>query len=79
MALAGLLTDMFTYGFDENYINTFQTKVDGMTVAQANDMIAKYFPKDKLQFVLVGKADEIRDAVKKYGKITEKEIKDEGF
>lgn len=78
-ALAGLLTDMFTYGFDENYINTFQTKVDGMTVAQANDIIAKYFPKDKLQFVLVGKADEIRDAVKKYGKITEKEIKDEGF
>ncbi len=78
-ALAGLLTDMFTYGFDENYINTFQTKVDGLTVTQANDIIAKYFPKDKLQFVLVGKADEIRDAVKKYGAITEKEIKDEGF
>jgi len=78
-ALAGLLTDMFTYGFDENFINTFQTKVDGLTVAQANDIIAKYFPKDKLQFVLVGKADEIRDAVKKYGAITEKEIKDEGF
>lgn len=77
--LAGLLTDMFTYGFDENYINTFQTKVDGMTVAQANDIIAKYFPKDKLQFVLVGKADEIRDGVKKYGPITEKEIKDDGF
>ncbi len=78
-ALAGLLTDMFTYGFDENYINTFQTKVDGMTVAQANDIIAKYFPKDKLQFVLIGKADEIRDQVKKYGAITEKEIKEEGF
>ncbi|GHB84748.1 M16 family metallopeptidase [Persicitalea jodogahamensis] len=78
-ALAGLLTDMFTYGFDENYINTFQTKVDGLTVAKAKDIIAKYFPKDKLQFVLVGKADEIRDSVKKYGTITEKEIKDEGF
>ena len=78
-ALAGLLTDMFTYGFDENYINTFQTKVDGMTVAQANDIIKKYFPKDKLQFVLIGKADEIRDAVKKYGAVMEKEIKDEGF
>jgi len=78
-ALAGLLSDMFTYDFDENYINTFQNKVDGMTVAQANDMIAKYFPKEKLQFVLVGKADEIRDGVKKYGAITEKEVKDEGF
>ena len=78
-ALAALLTDMFVYGFDENYIDTFQTKVDGLTVAQANEIVAKYFPKDKLQFVLVGKADEIRDAVKKYGAVTEKEIKDEGF
>ncbi len=78
-ALANLLTDMFVYGFDESFINTFQTKVDGLTVAQANDMIKKYFPKENLQFVLVGKADEIRDQIKKYGRITEKEIKNEGF
>lgn len=78
-ALASLLTDMFVYGFDENFINTFQTKVDGLTVAQANEMIKKYFPKENLQFVLIGKADEIRDQVKKYGTIREKEIKNEGF
>ncbi|MBU1819907.1 MAG: insulinase family protein [Bacteroidetes bacterium] len=78
-ALAGLLTDMFVYGFDESFINTFQTKVDGLTVAQANEMVKKYFPKENLQFVVVGKADEIRDKVKKYGTLTEKEIKNEGF
>ena len=70
---------MFVYGYDENFINTFQTKVDGLTVGQSMKIIEEYFPKDKLQFVLVGKADEIRDSVKKYGALTEKEIKDEGF
>lgn len=78
-ALAHLLTDMFVYNFDENYINTFQTKVDGLTTAQAKEIIANYFPKDKLQFVLIGKASEIKDQVKKYGDVTEKEIKAEGF
>lgn len=77
--LAGLLTDMFVYGFDESYINTFQSKVDGLTTARAKEIIATYFPKDNLQFVLIGKADEIRDQVKKYGELTEKQIKAEGF
>lgn len=78
-ALANLLTDMFVYGFDESFINTFQSKVDGLTVLQANDIIKRYFPKNNLQIVLIGKADEIREQVKKYGPLTEKEIKDEGF
>lgn len=50
-----------------------------MTVERANEIIAKYFPKEKLQFVLVGKGDEIRDAVKKYGEVTEKKITEDGF
>jgi predicted Zn-dependent peptidase len=78
-ALARLLTDMHVYNFDENFINTFQAKVDGLTTTQAKDIIANYFPKDKLQFVLIGKADEIREQVKKYGEITEKQIKADGF
>jgi len=78
-ALARLLTDMFVYNFDENFINTFQSKVDGLTVAQAKNIIATYFPKDKLQFVLVGKASDIKDQVKKYGEISEKQIKADGF
>lgn len=78
-SLANLLTDMFVYGFDESFINTFQAKVDGLTLSQASDIVKEYFPKENLQFVLVGKADEIRDQVKKYGTLTEKEIKTEGF
>jgi zinc protease len=78
-ALAGLLTDMFIYNFDENFINTFQAKVDGLTTAQAKSIIEQYFPKDKLQFVMVGKASEIKEQVKKYGEVSEKQIKADGY
>ena len=75
--LAGLLTQMFWYNFDESFINNFEKNVDGLDLAKANEIIAKYFPKDKLQFVLVGKADEIRKIAAKYGKVTEVKIKEE--
>lgn len=75
--LAGLLTQMFWYNFDESFINNFEKNVDGLTLAKANEIIANYFPKDKLQFVLVGKADEIRKIAAKYGKVTEVQIKEE--
>jgi zinc protease len=78
-ALANLLTDMFSLGFDESFINNFQKNVDGLTVARTRQIINQYFPKNNLQFVLIGKAETIRDKVKKYGTVTEKEIKAEGF
>jgi len=78
-ALANLLTNMFIYGFDESFINDFQKNVDQITVEKAKEIVKKYFIKDNLQFVLIGKASEIRDKVKKYGEITEKEITAEGF
>ena len=78
-ALSGFLTDMFLYNFDENFINTFQAKVDGLTTAQVKNIIDQYFPKDHLQFIMIGKASEIRDQVKKYGVVTEKQIKTDGY
>ncbi|GAB4005942.1 pitrilysin family protein [Spirosoma migulaei] len=77
--LSNLLTDMFSLGFDESFINNFQKNVDGLTVAKTRQIIDQYFPKNNLQFVLVGKAETIRDKVKKYGTVTEKEIKADGF
>ena len=50
-----------------------------MTVKSANKIIKKYFPKDNLQFVLVGKADDIREIAKKYGKVIEKNISEDRF
>ena len=78
-ALVNLLTDMDYYGFDDTYINNFEKKIDEMTIAKANEIAKKYFPGDNLQFVIIGKASEIKDVVKKYGEITEKEITADGF
>lgn len=78
-ALANLLTDMFTYNFDEAYINTFSAQVDALTLEKARRLIDTYFPKDHLQFVLIGKASEISEMAKKYGKVEQVEITADGF
>lgn len=78
-SLASLLTSMYFYGFDEQFINTFQQQVESLDVAKANEVAKKYFPTDKLQFVLIGKSDDIREKVQKYGELTEKEISADGF
>jgi len=44
---------------------------------RARAIIAKYFPKDKFQFIMVGKSAEIKKIVEKYGKVTEVQIKDD--
>jgi zinc protease len=75
--LAGLMTQMFWYNFDESYINNFEKNVDGLTLEKAKAIIAKYFPKDKLQFVMVGKSSEIKKKIEKYGPVTEVQIKEE--
>jgi zinc protease len=75
--LAGLLTQMFWYKFDESFINNFQKNVDGLTVARAKEIIASYFPKDKLQFVMVGKSADIKKIAEKYGPVTEVQISEE--
>ncbi|MDZ4810014.1 MAG: pitrilysin family protein [Bacteroidota bacterium] len=75
--LAGLMTQMFWYNFDESFINNFEKNVDGLNLEKANQIISKYFPKDKLQFVLVGKSADIKKIAEKYGKVTEVQIKEE--
>lgn len=77
--LAGLLTQMFWYGFDESFINNFEKNVDGLSPAMSKEIISKYFPKDKLQFVVVGKSEEIKKIAEKYGPVVTKEIKADGF
>lgn len=77
--LAALLADMYGYQYDEKYINSFEQQVDSLTVKKASELINKYFPKDNLQFVVVGKASEIKNKVAKYGDVTAVDIKDIGF
>lgn len=75
--LASLLTQMFWYELDSSFINDFESNVDRFNVSKANEIVAKYFPKDQFQFVLIGKASEIKPIAEKYGKVTEIEIKND--
>lgn len=77
--LAALLTQMFWYGFNESFINDFQKNVDGLSLARSKEIINKYFPKDKLQYLLIGKSSEIKKIAEKYGPIVEKDINSDGF
>lgn len=74
--LARLLSEMFWYNFDASFINNFENNVNSLDLSKANNIIATYFPKDNLQFVLVGKASEIKPIAEKYGDVTVVEIKD---
>jgi zinc protease len=77
--LANLMCDMYIYDFNESYINDFEKNVDSVTPEKARQIVAKYFPRNNLQFVLIGKASAIKDDVSKYGELTEKEIDANGF
>ena len=75
--LASLLSQMFWYNLDKSFIDNFEKNVDGLDLTKTNQIISKYFPKDKLQFVLIGKSEDIKKTAEKYGKVTEVEINDD--
>jgi predicted Zn-dependent peptidase len=66
-----LLTQMFWYGFDESFINTFQAAVDRLTIPKVKEVVATLFPKTNLQFVLVGKSSDIQEDCRQVGPVTE--------
>jgi zinc protease len=75
--LAGLLAGMFWYNYDESYINNFVANVNAVDLKKAKEIIEKYFPRDKLQFVLIGKSSDIKKMAQKLGPVTEVQIKDD--
>lgn len=78
--LANLLADLDFYGLDEREVNEYFAKVDALTLTDTRRIIRQYFPQENLVFVLIGKADEIQDAVKKYApQVDRKQISQAGF
>lgn len=72
--LADLLVSMKVMGIDASFINEFNQSVNALTLEKTKQLIEQYFPKQHLQFVLIGKADDIRDVAKKYGAVKEIEM-----
>jgi len=77
--LSRLLARMWALDLDNSFINDFETNVDSMDVAKANEVARRVFPAKNLQYVLVGKASDIRDKAKSYGQLKEVDIKDLSF
>lgn len=77
--LADLLANNWALGLDDSVINDFETQVDALDVAEINRIAKSTFPKDNLQFVLIGKAEELREKSKEYGRVEEREIKTFSF
>jgi zinc protease len=79
LQLAGLLSDMFISKVGREQIDHFMRDVDSLTPEKAKLLINKHFPRDKLQMLLIGKAEAIRGIAAKYGEVTELDITANGF
>jgi predicted Zn-dependent peptidase len=79
-ALAAKLTEIEFYGLDRSEVDDYLSRVAAADDAKVREVIERVYPSpDRLTFVLIGKADAIRDVAKKYGELTEMKISDETF
>ncbi len=77
--LASLLSTLWTYQLSDDYINSFEQKVDSLTLAKSKKLIEQYFPKQNLHYVLIGNAKELKMKAEKYGKLSESTMKSYAF
>lgn len=70
--LAAVLGDMEVYGLGKDDIDDLFSRIDSVSLRDANEMARKYFKTGDLTFVLLGNSAKIRDVAKKYApKMTE--------
>ena len=61
-----LIGDFNIKAADDNEVNQLEARIDAVTPEMAKQVIQKHFPLDNLVFVMVGKASEIKPALRKY-------------
>lgn len=64
--LASVLADLEMNGLNKGEIDDFFSRIDAVTLEQANAAIRKHYRPENLQFCLVGTAAKIQEGVKKY-------------
>jgi len=78
--LAARLAQLDFDGLDQREVDDYFAKVEALTLEDTRRIIRQYFPRDNLVFVLVGKADEIRDGIRKYApQWTERDVSQVGY
>jgi predicted Zn-dependent peptidase len=78
--IAARLADMLFHGLGPEDVNEYAARVTKVDAAAVRSTIEQSFPQpDNLVIVLIGDAAKIRDAVRKYGPVTEMKITDPRF
>jgi predicted Zn-dependent peptidase len=78
--IAARLADMLFHGLGPEDVNEYAQRVSSVDAAAVRSTIERNFPQPQdLVLVLIGDAAKIRDAVKKYGPVTEMKITDPRF
>lgn len=78
--LAARLAEIAFYGLDRSDVDRYAEQVTGATSESLKRIVDRvYSDPSNLTFVFIGNADAIRNAVKKYGEVTEIKITDRTF
>jgi predicted Zn-dependent peptidase len=78
--IAARLADMLFHGLGSDDVNEYATRVTQVDAEAARKVIEQTFPRpENLAIVLIGDADKIRDAARKYGPVTEMKLTDPRF
>jgi len=78
-AKAGSFVRLALYNLGFDYYDKYLAGIQATTQASVNEAAVKLIPDGNYVLVVVGKAAEIRDQLKKYGVWAEKKISDAGF
>jgi predicted Zn-dependent peptidase len=78
--LAAVVGDIELFGLNRGEVDDLFSRIDAVTLEQANAVAKKHFRTENLTFVVLGNASKIRDAVKKYAPtVKEVSVKEPGW
>lgn len=79
-SLASMFAWLELHGLDRGYIDDYGAALDAVTPVSVHNAISEVYPgAENLVFVLIGDAGKVRDAVAKYGPVTEMSITEPRF
>jgi len=76
-ALAYLRLAFYGLGFD--YYDRYLVRIEKINPKEVNEVALRLLPEENFVLVVVGRAEEVRAALKKLGPVVEKKITDPGF
>lgn len=77
--LAGVIARLDLYGLPRDYVDGYGARIEAADAAAVAAARSAFAPADATVLVAIGDASKIRDAVAKYGPVTEMKLADKGF